>query len=282
MSWKMSVDHETKYSYLKPIYSQHNELRISPRDTPQQFTLEHNLEIDPATNLYRYNDYFGTRVTVFAIEEEHQELSVKGHSLVETASGAPHVAKAPVTWEMLKSDSVNDKFCEYLSLSEYTKYSPLYEPLIEELRGLQTPGLAVDYLGQWIRNNIFYQPGSTHVKTTAPDIMENRMGVCQDFVHLGLAVLRQVGIPCRYVSGYLYPADHGEIGEVVSGESHAWMQAWLGDWYGVDPTNDTPVAEKHVLVGWGRDYDDIAPVKGVINGVPNSRMTVTVSLCRVA
>ncbi len=282
MSWKISIEHETTYSYLKPIYSQHNELRISPRDTPRQFTLEHSLVIEPATNLYRYTDYFGTRVSVFAIEEEHQELSVKGHSLVETASGAPHVAKAPVGWDLLRSQSVMDKLCEYLSFSQYTKYSPLYEPLLEKLNGFETPGLAVDFLGNWIRSNIFYQPGSTNVKTTAPDIMSNRMGVCQDFVHLGLAILRQVGIPCRYVSGYLYPADHGEIGEVVSGESHAWLQVWLGDWYSLDPTNDTPVAEKHVLVGWGRDYDDIAPVKGIVHGVPNSNMEVSVSLCRVA
>lgn len=111
--------------------------------------------------------------------------------------------------------------------------------------------MAVDCLGQWIRENISYQPGSTHVNTTAPDVMENRKGVCQDFVHLGLAVLRQIGIPCRYVSGYLYPADHGEIGETVVGESHAWLQhSWaIGT---VHPTNDTPVAEKHVLVAWSR------------------------------
>ena len=282
MSWKISIEHSTLYDYVENIHSQHNELRMTPRDTPRQFTLEHSLEIEPAVNMYRYSDYFGTRVSVFAVEEPHKELKIKGHSLVETASGAPHVGKAPVTWHDLKSESVRDKFCEYLQLTPFTVYSNLYEPILDKIRSFDTPGHGVDFLGHWIRDHITYEPGSTHVETVASEVFENQKGVCQDFVHLGISMLRSIGIPCRYASGYLYPADHGEIGEVVAGESHAWIQTWLGDWYGIDPTNDTSVAEKHVLVGWGRDYQDIAPVKGVINGNPVSNMKVEVSLCRVA
>lgn len=282
MSWRISVDHSTVYSYREPVRSQHNELRITPRDTPRQFTLEHNLEIDPATNIYRYKDYFGTRVASFAIEEPHKSLQVSGHSLVETASGAPHPTKAPISWAALGTETVVDKFCEYLARTEFTDYTDEYLPIMEELRACETPGQGVAYLGNWIRDSILYAPGSTHVRTTAADVIRNRVGVCQDFVHLALAIMREVGIPCRYTSGYLYPDDYGEIGQVVAGESHAWCEVWLGDWYGVDPTNDTAVAEKHVLVGWGRDYSDITPVKGVINGNPASSMDVKVSLCRVS
>lgn len=282
MSWRISIDHDTTYTYVEPLNSQHNELRITPRDTPRQFTLEHNLSITPATNIYRYKDYFGTRVASFAVEETHQTLQVRGHSLVETASGAPHPSKAPISWDALQTPMIADKFCEYLALTEFADYSPTYEEVITNIRSAPTPGLAVNQLGEWIRTNITYSPGTTHVHTCASDVMSSRKGVCQDFVHLALAIMRSAGIPCRYASGYLYPVDHGEIGEVVLGESHAWCEVWLGDWYGIDPTNDTSVAEKHVLVGWGRDYGDIAPVKGVINGNPDSTMDVAVTLCRVS
>jgi transglutaminase-like putative cysteine protease len=282
MSWRISIDHDTTYKYVESPNSQHNELRITPRDTPRQFTLEHQLTIDPATNIYRYKDYFGTRVASFAIEEPHEYLHVSGHSLVETASGAPHPSKAPITWDALVTPLIADKFCEYLGYTEFTDFSEKYSDVIELLKAQPTPGLAVDVLGNWIRENIIYSPGSTHVRTTASDVMTSRNGVCQDFVHLALAIMRSVGIPCRYASGYLYPVDFGSIGEYVIGESHAWCEVWLGDWYGIDPTNDTSVAEKHVLVGWGRDYSDIAPVKGVINGNPISNMEVAVTLCRVA
>lgn len=282
MSWRIAIDHDTIYTYEEPLRSQHNEVRITPRDTPRQFTLEHNLTISPTANVYRYKDYFGTRVASFAIDEPHQTLEVKGHSLVETASGAPHVNKAPISWDTLKSASVTDRFCEFLSLTDFVDDSPNYDSIIEMVQNCDTPGIAVELVCDWIRDNIYYSPGSTHVQTRASQIIESKVGVCQDFVHLALAILRKSGIPARYASGYLYPADHGDIGEIVVGESHAWVEVWLGDWYGIDPTNDTSVAEKHVLVGWGRDYADIAPVKGVINGNPTSKMEVSVSLCRIA
>lgn len=282
MSWRILIDHKTSYSYVEPLSSQHNELRITPRDTARQFTLEHNLTIEPATKIYRYKDYFGSRVAAFAIEEPHDVLVVSGHSLVETASGAPHPSKAPISWQSISEPSIVDKFCEYLSHTPYTDYSAEYKELVETIKSFNTPGLGVEYLGNWIRDNIVYSPGSTHVHTCASDVMKERVGVCQDFVHLTLAILREAGIPCRYASGYLYPIDFGELNQRVVGESHAWCDVWLGDWYGIDPTNDTAVGERHVLVGWGRDYDDIAPVKGVINGNPKSKMDVEVTLCRIA
>lgn len=282
MSWRISVDHETQYLYKEEIGSQHNEIRMAPRDTPNQFTLEHKLVIEPTSNVNRYKDYFGTRVASFSIPGSHKSLTINSHSLVETAQGAAHHGKAPVTWSALQSEPILDKFCEYLSFTKYVDASDQYDWLVLKLKEFEKPGVAVEYLTNWIRENVSYIPGSTDVGTIASTTMINRSGVCQDFVHLSLAILRTLGIPCRYVSGYLYPGDSNEIGEVVVGESHAWAQVWLGDWYGIDPTNDIPVAQRHVLVGWGRDYQDVAPVKGVINGNPECEMSVSVRLVRVS
>lgn len=282
MSWRISVDHETKYFYKEEIGSQHNEIRMAPRDTQNQFTLEHNLTIEPSSNISRYKDYFGTRVASFSIPGSHSSLTINSHSLVETAQGAAHHMNAPVTWAALASEPIQDKFCEYLAFTKYANESEQYAWLLPKLREFEKPGLAVQFLMDWIRENVSYIPGATDIGTIASDTMINRAGVCQDFVHLTLAILRSVGIPCRYVSGYLYPGESDTIGEAVTGESHAWAQVWLGDWYSVDPTNDMPVAERHVLVGWGRDYSDVAPVKGVINGNPECEMLVQVKLVRVS
>jgi transglutaminase-like putative cysteine protease len=282
MSWRISVDHETKYTYKSKVGSQHNEIRMAPRDTEKQFTLEHNLIVEPAANISRYKDYFGTRVASFAVAGTHDTLVINSHSLVETTKGAAHHAKSPMTWDSLKSEPIKDKFCEYLSFTSYVDQSEQYEWLIKEILNFKKPGLAVEFLMDWLRKNVSYIPGSTNVGTIASTTMVDRAGVCQDFVHLSLALLRTVGIPCRYVSGYLYPGESEEIGEVVNGESHAWLQVWLGDWYGVDPTNDIPVAQRHVVVGWGRDYSDVAPVKGIINGDPECDMEVKVKLVRVS
>lgn len=282
MSWRISVDHETKYIYKEDVGSQHNELRMAPRDTNSQFTLEHNITIDPAVNINRYKDYFGTRVEYFSIPGVHNSLSINSHSLVETTKGAAYHGKAPITWGALSSDSILDKYCEYLSYTSYVDSSEQYDWLIEKLKKFDKPGLAVEFLMNWIRENVSYIPGTTDVRTIASSTMVSRSGVCQDFVHLTLAILRTLGIPCRYVSGYLYPGDLNTIGEVVVGESHAWAQVWLGDWYGLDPTNNIAVAERHVLVGWGRDYQDVAPVKGIINGNPDCEMDVSVKLIRIS
>lgn len=278
----MEIEHITTYEYTGDIDSQYNEVRVTPRDTSKQFMIEHTLEISPHSSVEKYKDYFGTRVTTFALEKPHNSLSITAKSLVETAAGASRVSNSPVTWNHVKSSVVSDTYCEYLSKTEFVDDLDFDQNLIDQFSSMETPGKAVEAVMAWLRESIAYVPGATSVNTKASQALKARTGVCQDFVHLALSMLREIGIPCRYVSGYLYPFDHGEVGEIVAGESHAWCEVWLGDWYGVDPTNDTPVSERHVLVGWGRDYSDVAPVKGVLHGDPRSEMTVQVYLKRVA
>jgi transglutaminase-like putative cysteine protease len=129
---------------------------------------------------------------------------------------------------------------------------------------------------------VAYRPGATSVTTTATEVLNLRQGVCQDFVHLALGVLRAAGIPARYASGYLHPKRGAAVRETVDAESHAWCEAWVGEWESFDPTNGDDVGERHVLVARGRDYDDVAPLKGVYQGPPGNEINVRVTITRVA
>jgi transglutaminase-like putative cysteine protease len=133
-----------------------------------------------------------------------------------------------------------------------------------------------------VHEAVEYVPGVTAVHSTAIDAWTARKGVCQDVAHLSVGALRAVGIPARYVSGYLHPAGHGEVGRTVSGESHAWVEWWVGHWVGHDPTNDIDVGEHHVVIGRGREYQDVAPVRGIYAGGGTQSLDVQVRITREA
>jgi transglutaminase-like putative cysteine protease len=132
-----------------------------------------------------------------------------------------------------------------------------------------------------VRSEVEYVPGSTGVQTSAQEAWTLRKGVCQDIAQLTVGLLRQRGIPARYVSGYLHPKREAEIGQTVEGQSHAWVEWWCGDWVGYDPTNGVPVGPQHVVVARGRDYEDVPPLKGVYHGPPSSHLGVSVEITRV-
>ncbi len=281
MSWRLRIRHETTYHYVNTVHASYNEARISPLDTAHQFTLEHRVEVDPAANLYRYRDYWGTRVHAFDLHGPHTTLAVVGSSLVETAERTPGVDET-VVWGAIDSPGLRDRLYEYLHQTQITEVDERITGVAEELRAQATPAAALAFLGEWLRANVEYQPGWTNVTTTAVQVVKAGRGVCQDYVHVALAVLRAAGIPARYVSGYLYPDADGVIGDEYEGEGHAWIEAWIGDWHPVDPTSGSAVAERHVLVARGRDYTDVSPLKGVYQGGPSRALEVKVKLTRVA
>ncbi|MFN8026043.1 MAG: transglutaminase family protein [Acidimicrobiia bacterium] len=195
MSWRMRVKHTTRYHYEAPVHASYNEARISPLDTPSQFTLEHRVEVQPAANLFRYRDYWGTRVHAFDLHQEHTELEIVGTSLVETAERTPSLDTS-VTWAAIDAPGMIDRFYEYLGTT------PMTEPddaILEVAAGLRetcpTPADALVRLGEWLRGHVTYEAGTTDVYTTAAEVLRNGRGVCQDYVHLGLAVLRACGHP---------------------------------------------------------------------------------------
>jgi len=134
----------------------------------------------------------------------------------------------------------------------------------------------------FINDQLSYVEGATEVRSSGADAWSARSGVCQDFAHVTLGVLREAGIPARYVSGYLHPQEDPVIGEEVVGESHAWIEWWDGSWIGFDPTNDRPAGKQHVVVARGRDYDDVPPLRGIYSTRGESDLFVSVEVTRLA
>ncbi len=281
MSWRLQVLHRTEFHYEDLVHTSYNEARISPLDAPSQFTLEHRVEVSPSAAVFRYRDYWGTRVHAFDLHQPHRTLVVSGYSLVETA--ARTVRPDPgVSWDSLRAPGIADRFCEYLDATPFTTSDPAVRELATGFASAATPAAAVEATTGWLTDELSYVKGSTDVTTTAVEVLRQRRGVCQDFAHLGIALLRAAGIPARYASGYLFPDAEAPLGETREGQSHAWLEAWVGDWCPIDPTSNETVGERHVVVARGRDYADVPPLKGVYSGGPARRMDVTVELTRVA
>jgi transglutaminase-like putative cysteine protease len=148
--------------------------------------------------------------------------------------------------------------------------------------GTAKPHEAGGLVCQFVREHMEYLSGSTNVKTNAMQAWSKGMGVCQDISHVTVGLLRELGLPARYVSGYLHPKPKAGIGEPVTGESHAWVEWWDGGWNGFDPTNSVDIGTRHVTIGRGRDYGDVPPFKGLFSGPKSEGHTVTVEVTRLA
>jgi len=282
VTWRIGIRHVTGFQYERPVTSSYNEARITPISNDRQLALESTVEVSPKASVYRYWDWWGTLVHSFDLQAPHDELVITGSSVVETSGPAPPPT-SPASWEGLAAADVRDRFAELLGPSRYV---PLDDD--EVLAAAAALGDDLDPLGVCdavigtVRSRLRYERGTTSVSTTARDALRLGTGVCQDFTHVALALLRARGIPARYVSGYLHPSAKAEPGQVVAGQSHAWVEAWVGDWVPIDPTNGGPVGERHVVVGRARDYADLAPLNGIFHGGPAKALGVSVELTRLA
>lgn len=287
MTWRIGIRHVTTHEYERPVTLSYNEARITPISNDRQLALESTVSVSPAASVYRYWDWFGTLVHSFDLHVAHDELVITGESVVETGDSVPP-PDAPATWDDLADPRHRDRFSELLSSSRYV---PLDDEAVKaaaaDLDGnggggrLEPLDLCTAVVGA-VRSRLQYERGATTVSTDAGDALRIGGGVCQDFTHVALAMLRARGIPARYVSGYLHPSAKAEPGEVVAGQSHAWVEAWVGDWMPFDPTNGSPVGERHVVVGRARDYADLAPLSGIFHGGPAKALAVSVELTRLA
>lgn len=273
-TWKMRAEHVTRFFYPDQARSSYNEIRKVPQTTNRQTVLDARIRTTPAAPQYTYWDYWGSQVVAFNVDSPHSELVISGSALVETRTG---VDPPDCAWDDMAGS--RPRYSELLAPSRYALPGG---PLTEIARSVRraTPVATVQAACDWVHGSLEYVPGATNVHTSAIEAFEAGRGVCQDFAHLTLSLLRTCGVPARYVSGYLHPDPHAAVGAVVSGESHAWVEAWVNDWWGWDPTNDIEIGLRHIVVAKGRDYADVAPVRGVYAGKGDRESSVSVKLTR--
>jgi transglutaminase-like putative cysteine protease len=282
------ISHATTYVYDELVSLCHNELRLEPRETETQRRLGTALRIEPPpTALTAELDYFGNPTHFFTVEEAHDRMVLVAQSEVELATPEAEPLWTPA-WDALRDDVRADASPAGLAAFELCFASPLV-PLAPEFAAYAAQSFpagrpvldAALELSHRIHADFAYRPGATSVTTPVADVLEAREGVCQDFAHVQLACLRALGLPARYVSGYLHTrAAPGVVRLVGADASHAWVSVFCGEagWLGLDPTNDLLVADQHVTLAWGRDYGDVSPIKGVILGGGGHRVEVGVDV----
>lgn len=279
MSWRLRIRHTTGYRYDAPVLASYNEARLTPVTDVDQLTVEARVETTPQAQQQRYWDYWGTQVTAFDLHVPHDELEVTAVCTVDTADARP----APqLAWEQVRRESVRDRFVEMLTPTARTTPDEEMVALAGQAAAGRDPHEAALAVMSLVHDRVGYLTGSTGVATSAGEAWALGSGVCQDIAHVTVSLLRSIGLPASYVSGYLHPKPEAAVGETCTGESHAWVEVWLGSWWAYDPTNSMPAGERHVVVGRGRDYGDVPPLKGLYSGGGSQRLGVTVEVTRLA
>ena len=280
---RLRVTHSTGFRYAGEVTASYNEARMLPVSGERQLVLHANLDVDPVSSHHQYTDYWGTRVLAFDVLNPHRELTITASSLVEVLE-ATHPAGQP-SWDEVDALARRSSECvQQLRQTALTEPPASLVELAEDARAAagEDPCAAARAIAEAVGTAMEYESGVTGVRTTASEAWEAGGGVCQDIAHVAVGALRSAGIPARYVSGYLHPRADAPIGETVVGESHAWVEWFCGSWHGYDPTNLLEIGDRHVRVGHGRDYTDVAPLRGVYAGLGASELFVSVSITREA
>jgi transglutaminase-like putative cysteine protease len=276
-----AIRYLTEYRYEAPVTDNLNALRVKPATTATQRVDDFVVRVDPEARLHQHYDYFGTTVIEFGISRPHDHLSIDVRARVKTTAPEDPL-EAP--WAELEEAAYRAAAGEFLLTDGEPDVLELDE-LVGLSRG-ESPLATVRSLVELIPDRFEYRPGVTFVGSTVADLLETGAGVCQDFAHLSLLLLRRHGIAARYVSGYLWAPPNGDEGaDSAEVETHAWIEALLpGDgepmWVSADPTNRTLGGETHVKVGHGRFYADVPPVKGVFRGAGGAELSASVKMTR--
>jgi transglutaminase-like putative cysteine protease len=266
------VTHITRYNYEAPVSQCLNEVRLTPRSLPHQKVRESHIEVDPhPAFVYERKDYFGNYVASFGVFDSHERLTANATSVVDIGPGRLGESNSPRGWQDVRDQIAAGADSECLLASEFTYESP-FVPLSPQLAAYGHTGFGANRplidvvldLSQRVHRDFRYQPMSTSIDVPLVDVLEKRRGVCQDFAHVMIGVLRAQRLAARYVSGYV------RGGPQVQGAqaSHAWVSVFFPDtgWLDFDPTNNVMPSESHITLAWGRDYGDVTPVKGVTLG----------------
>ena len=283
---RMSINYRSVFSYDAPVAESHNELRACPRSTEFQRLLSYRVTTDPSVRVLQHVDYWGTRVDSFGVRLPHRSLTVTAESVVET-SPRPQVTSAPSMFEV-QDPAFARANIEWLEPTSLTAWDAELRARAEEVVATYGPDLVGVVLGmhRLVRSAVRYQPGTTTVATTAAEVWRQGIGVCQDQAHVAIALCRSVGIPARYVSGYLFEPDAAAGSpdgdpDAIEVQTHAWFEARLPNgWLSLDPTNGQQASELHVEIGHGRDYADVTPIHGVHLGVAGVELDSVVTMYR--
>jgi transglutaminase-like putative cysteine protease len=271
------IVHRTVYNYSQPVTVSHHAALLEPLTLPHQQLLEFSSQIAPEPSVRKMRtDYFGNRVCFFSIQELHKRFEVVAKSLVNMKEVTPPAASLSPPWEQvvtLFSDPVSPTVAEPYQFVFDSPGARAMRELADYARESFAPGtpllVAVGDLNRRIHADFTYDPVATTVATPLEEVISKRRGVCQDFAHLAIAVLRSMGVPARYVSGYLRtrPAP-GKPRLVGADASHAWFSAFCPDlgWVDFDPTNNVQPASEHITIAYGRDFGDVSPISGILTG----------------
>jgi transglutaminase-like putative cysteine protease len=280
-----AIRYLTEYAYETDVVDNLNALRVKPLANGRQRCDEFGVRLTPEVRLHHHTDYFGTEVVELEISRPHRQLSIDVRARVSTKA-PPEPPQA--TWEALADPSYREAGGEFLLQTDDAPDHPIRGELLRATRAAASPLAAVTLTSELIPDRFEYRQGATYVDSTVEDLLEAGAGVCQDFVHLGLALLRHHGIAARYVSGYLFAAGSGDGQESVEVDTHAWLEALLpvadGSepvWVGADPTNRVLAGETHVKIGHGRHYADVPPIKGVYRGAAGAKLSASVTMTRL-
>jgi transglutaminase-like putative cysteine protease len=279
-----AIRYLSRYEYDAEVVDNLNALRVKPVANGRQRCDEFSVRLMPEVRLHRHTDYFGTEVVEFEISRPHRELTIDVRARVSTTA-KPEPPQA--TWEALEDPAYREAGGEFLIQTDHGPPHPGLEQLLATSQSASSPLAMVMLISELIPDRFEYRPGATYVDSPISHLFEAGGGVCQDFVHLGLSLLRHHGIAARYVSGYLF-VDGGVGQESVEVDTHAWLEALLPVpgrdepvWVGADPTNRGLAGENHVKIGHGRHYPDVPPIKGVYRGVASATHEAKVTMTRL-
>ena len=283
------LTHTTNFDYHSAVTVSHHLMRISPRRLARQFRLEHSIQTDPiAATTSQRTDYFGNEVTVATIEGAHRRLSVTSRSRVAVGPAfIPEPCETP-QWESVRGLCRSDRSSSALAAIEFTFPSPVVplEPAFADYASVSfTPRRSILEAALDLTSRIYadfkFDPTATTVSTPLLEVLEKRRGVCQDFAHFEIACLRSLGLPARYVSGYLETVPPPGVARLFGADaSHAWVSLFCPGmgWIDLDPTNNCLPSIRHITAAWGRDYSDVSPIRGVLLGSGEQTLSVAVDV----
>ena len=271
------IKHITRYTYPSPVIDSANQVMLFPINDEQQEVKKHELIVTHHPAVEIFTDYFGNKIGIFSVIKPHTELSIQSNIEVITKEvQLPVSDTAPETqWDNLVMIREQFPYMDFMLQENFEAHHEVSAVVKSMMNEAVTPFAAAQQMSAFVYNSFEYKKGITSVETQVDEIWKLKAGVCQDFAHILLVMLRLVGIPARYVSGYICPKNHELRGE---GATHAWVEAYIPfyGWLGFDPTNNCIVSDRHVRLAIGRSFTDCTPVKGTYKGSSEHKLEVSV------